>query len=94
MDRNKDLVYVPELAKLLGTTECAVRTRLARGNGVPPRYKNSTKVCWLITDVDKFIADGISAGTTAPLSQTKLERVATNFFASKFYVPDDFELDE
>ena len=59
MDRNKDLVYVPELAKLLGTTESAIRTRLARGIGIPPRYKNSSRVCWLISDVDKFLGEQI-----------------------------------
>jgi hypothetical protein len=57
MDRDKDLVFVPELAKLLGTTESAIRTRLARGVGVPPRYKESTKVCWERRAVEKYIED-------------------------------------
>ena len=57
MDRHKDLVYVPELAKLLSTTESAIRTRLARGVGVPTRYKESNKACWERGVVDKYIED-------------------------------------
>lgn len=52
---NTDLVYVPELANLLATTESAIRTRLTRGIGVPPRYTDSTRVCWRRKDVFNFI---------------------------------------
>ena len=50
-----DLLGVPELARLLNTTESAVRTRLARGTGVPKRYEESSKVLWLRSDVDKYL---------------------------------------
>lgn len=55
MALQQDLVYVPELARLLNTTESAIRTRLVRGTGVPPRYDNSSRVCWLRDDVTKFL---------------------------------------
>lgn len=55
MDTKKDLLGVPELAKILRTTEAAIRTRLARGTGVPKRYEDSTKVVWLRSDVDKYL---------------------------------------
>lgn len=57
MDTEQDLIGVPELARILNTTESAVRTRLARGIGTPPRYKESSKVCWLRKDVDKYLED-------------------------------------
>jgi hypothetical protein len=57
MDTEQDLLGVPELAKILNTTESAVRTRLARGVGVPKRYEESTKVLWLRSDVDKYLED-------------------------------------
>jgi hypothetical protein len=50
-----DLLGVPELARILNTTESAIRTRLARGTGVPERYADSSKVLWLRSDVDKYL---------------------------------------
>lgn len=57
MDSEKDLLGVPELAQILKTTESAIRTRLARGTGVPKRYAESSRVLWLRSDVDKFLED-------------------------------------
>ena len=57
MDTNTDLLGVPELAKILGTTESAIRTRLARGTGVPPRYGETSRVMWLRKDVEAFLEE-------------------------------------
>jgi hypothetical protein len=57
MDTEQDLLGVPELARILNTTESAIRTRLARGIGVPERYKESNKVVWLRKDVEKYLED-------------------------------------
>ena len=67
MDSKNDvnLIYVPELARLLNTTECAIRTRIARGSGVPARYKNSSRVCWLREDVYQFLRSKVKTDGTS-----------------------------
>ncbi len=61
MDIEQDrLVFVPELAKILNTTDAAIRTRVARDMSIPPRYSESRKLCWRMKDVEKFLLDQIS----------------------------------
>lgn len=50
------LIYVPELAGLLGLTENAVRVRLARGgNGLPPHVRIGKRIAWRRRDVEKWL---------------------------------------
>jgi predicted DNA-binding transcriptional regulator AlpA len=51
------VIYVPELAKLLGLTEAAVRGHYYRRSGaIPKGFKMGAKLAWRRESVEAFIA--------------------------------------
>lgn len=50
------VLYVPDLAKLLGRTEGAIRTAVNRGGAdwLPPRLK-TRRLCWRRETVEAFL---------------------------------------
>ena len=53
-----EILYVPDLAKLLGLTEAAVRGAYYRRSGVIPKgFKLGAKLAWRRTTVIEFLAE-------------------------------------
>lgn len=53
-----EVLYVPELAKLLGMTEAAVRGHYYRRSGaIPKGFKLGTKLAWRRATVLSFLED-------------------------------------
>ena len=53
-----EVLYVPELAKLLGMTEAAVRGHYYRRSGaIPKGFKLGTKLAWRRASVLQFLED-------------------------------------
>lgn len=53
-----EIIHIPELAKMLGRTESAIRT--ARQDGaswLPPSFKQGVRVCWRVSTVRKFLEE-------------------------------------
>lgn len=53
-----EVLYVPELAKMLGMTEAAVRGHFYRRSGaIPKGFKLGTKLAWRRATVLQFLED-------------------------------------
>lgn len=53
-----EILYVPDLAKLLGLTEAAVRGAYYRRSGaIPKGFKLGAKLAWRRATVMEFLAD-------------------------------------
>jgi predicted DNA-binding transcriptional regulator AlpA len=51
------VLYVPDMAKMLGRTEAAIRTAVNRGaEWLPPSFPMGRRIAWRRADVDAFIA--------------------------------------
>lgn len=59
MSEEADVLYVPDLARRLGTTETAVRHALANRSGAVPRgaFKLGRRWAWRAADVERFLAE-------------------------------------
>lgn len=56
MSTEAQVLYVPDMAKLLGRTEAAIRSAVARGGAdwLPPRL-NTRRLSWRRQTVDEFL---------------------------------------
>lgn len=53
-----EIIHIPELARLLGRTESAIRS--ARQDGahwLPPFFKQGRRICWRVSTVRKFLQE-------------------------------------
>jgi predicted DNA-binding transcriptional regulator AlpA len=54
----QSILYVPDLARMLGRTESAIRMAVNRGAPwLPPSFPMGRRLAWRREDVDKFMAD-------------------------------------
>lgn len=54
----QEILHVPELAKLMGRTESAIRSAVQhRADWLPPFYKQGTRICWRLETVRNFLKD-------------------------------------
>jgi predicted DNA-binding transcriptional regulator AlpA len=57
------VIYVAELAQILGMTEAALRAAYYRqSDAVPPGFKQGRKLAWLRSKVDAWLAAKASKG--------------------------------
>lgn len=53
-----DVLYIPELAHKLGTTEAAIRGHIKRRtNAIPPWFYRGTRIAWRPETVDKWLIE-------------------------------------
>lgn len=53
-----EILHVPELAKLMGRSESAIRSAVhGRPDWLPPYYKQGSRICWRLESVRKFLRD-------------------------------------
>jgi hypothetical protein len=54
----QEIINVPELAKLLGRSESAIRTALCRmPEWMPPHFKQGSRICWRLESVRRFLRE-------------------------------------
>jgi hypothetical protein len=53
-----EIINVPELARLIGRSESAIRTAIVRmPDWMPPHFKQGTRLCWRLESVRKFLRE-------------------------------------
>jgi len=53
-----EILHVPELAKIMGRTESAIRSAVqSRPDWLPPYYKQGSRICWRLETVRKFLRE-------------------------------------
>ncbi len=58
MSEESEVIYVADLARILGRTEASVREGIRRGvTWLPKGFKMGTRHCWLRADVMQFLTD-------------------------------------
>ncbi len=58
MDQDQQILYVPELARMLGLTEAAVRgAHYRRSGAIPKGFKLGAKLAWRRASVLAFLED-------------------------------------
>lgn len=58
MSEESEVVYVADLARILGRTEASVREAIRRGvPWLPNGFKMGVRHCWLRADVMQFLTD-------------------------------------
>jgi hypothetical protein len=58
MREEPEVIYVADLARILGRTEASVREGIRRGvPWLPKSFKMGIRHCWLRADVMKFLTD-------------------------------------
>ncbi len=57
MNEPTTVLYVPDLARMLGRTEAAIRTAVNRGaTWLPPSFPMGRRLAWRREDVERFLA--------------------------------------
>lgn len=58
MSNQSEILYTPDLAKMLGRSESSIRSGLqTRAVWLPKSFKMGSRICWLKSDVMQFIID-------------------------------------
>lgn len=58
MSDESEIIYVADLARILGRTEASVREGIRRGvSWLPKGFKMGVRHCWLRADVMQFLTD-------------------------------------
>lgn len=53
-----EIIHIPELAKLLGRSESAIRSaRQAGASWLPPFFKQGARICWRVSTVRQFLQE-------------------------------------
>lgn len=53
-----EIIHVPELAKILGRSETAIRSALHAGAyWLPPHFKQGCRICWRVSSVRRFLQE-------------------------------------
>lgn len=51
-----EILHIPELAKLMGRTEAAIRSAVqTRPDWLPPPFKQGARLCWRLASVRRYI---------------------------------------
>lgn len=67
MSIEPEIIHVPELAKLLGRSESAIRSAVqTRPDWLPPYFKQGSRVCWRLESVRKFLREYEAGEHKAP----------------------------
>ena len=62
----QEIIHIPELAKMLGRSESAIRSaRQVGASWLPPFFKQGSRVCWRVSTVRKFLQE-FEQGMHAP----------------------------
>lgn len=62
----QEIIHIPELAKLLGRSESAIRSaRQAGASWLPPFFKQGARICWRVSTVRQFLQE-CESGMHAP----------------------------
>ncbi|MBW1250197.1 hypothetical protein I7860_26350 [Pseudomonas tolaasii] len=58
MSKESEVIYVADLARILGRTEASVREGIRRGvSWLPKGFKMGIRHCWLKADVMQYLLD-------------------------------------
>ncbi|WP_332880298.1 hypothetical protein [Pseudomonas alloputida] len=61
-----EIIHIPELAVMLGRSECAIRSaRQAGAYWLPPSFKQGSRICWRVATVRQFLQE-YESGLHAP----------------------------
>jgi len=53
-----EILHIPEMAKLLNRSECAIRSAVRdKAAWMPPHFKQGVKLCWRRSSVLKFLGE-------------------------------------
>ncbi|WP_419200932.1 hypothetical protein [Pseudomonas putida] len=53
-----EIIHIPELAKLLGRSESAIRSAMqVKAPWLPPHFKQGQRICWRLESVRAFLTD-------------------------------------
>lgn len=53
-----EIVHIPELAKIMGRTEAAIRSAVqARPDWLPPYFRQGVRICWRLESVREFLKE-------------------------------------
>ena len=53
-----EVIYIPDLARILGRSESSIRSGLQiRASWIPKSFKMGSRICWLKSDVLQFLQD-------------------------------------
>ncbi|PKI24941.1 hypothetical protein CXB65_06010 [Pseudomonas monteilii] len=53
-----EIIHIPELAKLLGRSESAIRSALqVQAAWLPPSFRQGQRICWRLESVRIFLKD-------------------------------------
>lgn len=53
-----EIVYLPDIAKMLGRSESSIRSGIQGGAAwIPKSFKMGNRICWLKSDVMQFLVD-------------------------------------
>ena len=53
-----EIIHIPELAKMLGRSESAIRSaRQVGATWLPPFFKQGARVCWRVSTVRTFLQE-------------------------------------
>lgn len=53
-----EIIHIPELAKLLGRSESAIRSAIqTRASWLPPFFRQGQRICWRLESVRVFLKD-------------------------------------
>ena len=53
-----EIIHIPELAKLLGRSESAIRSaRQAGASWLPPFFKQGSRISWRVSTVRQFVQE-------------------------------------
>lgn len=60
-----EVLHIPELARMLGRSESAIRSALqVKAPWLPPFFRQGTRICWRVASVRKFLEDWENNGGT------------------------------
>lgn len=58
-----EIIHIPELAKLFGRSECAIRSALqVQAAWLPPSFKQGNRICWRLEAVREFLKEWEQTG--------------------------------
>ncbi|AHC81978.1 hypothetical protein X969_08360 [Pseudomonas monteilii SB3078] len=58
-----EIIHIPELAKLFGRSECAIRSAIqVQAAWLPPSFKQGNRICWRLEAVREFLKEWEQTG--------------------------------
>lgn len=54
----KEILHIPDMARLMNRSECAIRSAIRdKAAWLPPFFKQGVKICWRPESVRKFVEE-------------------------------------